>query len=135
MPASTKARACRLVLTPARVNESLVADDLICGDERAVYADKAYENKERRASLKARGIKDRIMHRSHKNQPALPRWQARRNALIAPRRAAIERVFGTLKRVHGLARARCSTLARNLGDMFAFAIVHNLRRAATLCAA
>lgn len=26
----------RIVLTPARVNESFVADDLICGDERAV---------------------------------------------------------------------------------------------------
>ena len=49
------------------------------------------------------------MHRSHKNQAALPRWQARRNALIARRRAAVERVFGTLKRLHGLARARCST--------------------------
>ncbi|MFL5213163.1 MAG: transposase [Microvirga sp.] len=122
----------RLVLTPARVNESLVADDLICGDERAVYGDKGYESKERRARLKARGIKDRIMHRSHKNQAALPRWQARRNALIARRRAAVERVFGTLKRLHGLARARCSTLARNAGDMIAFAIVHNLRRAAAL---
>lgn len=125
----------RLVLTPARVNESLVADDLICGDERAVYGDKGYESKARRARLKARGIKDRIMHRSHKNQAALPRWQARRNALIAPRRAAVERVFGTLKRLHGLARARCSTLARNAGDMIAFAIVHNLRRAAALAPA
>jgi IS5 family transposase len=87
----------RLVLTPARVNESLVADDLICGDERAVYGDKGYESKERRARLKARGIKDRIMHRSHKNQAALPRGQARRNALIARRRAAVERVFRDLE--------------------------------------
>jgi transposase, IS5 family len=122
----------RIVLTSARVNESLVADQLICGDERAVYADKAYESKERRARLKRLGIKDRIMHRSHKNQAALPFWQTRRNRLIAPRRAAVERVFGTLKRLHGLARARCTTLVRNLGDMLAFAIVHNLRRAAAL---
>jgi IS5 family transposase len=124
----------RIVLTAASVNESLVADTLICGDERAVYGDKAYESKQRRARLKAQGIKDRIMHRSHKNQAGLPYWQTRRNALIAPRRAAVERVFGTLKRLHGLARARCSTLARNLGDMLAFAIVHNLRRAAALTA-
>ena len=122
----------RIVLTSARVNESLVAEQLICGDERAVYADKAYESKERRARLKRLGIKDRIMHRSHKNQAALPPWQTRRNRLIAPRRAAVERVFGTLKRLHGLARARCTTLAHNLGDMLAFAIVHNLRRAAAL---
>lgn len=125
----------RLMLTSARVNESVVADDLICGDERAVYGDKAYESKERRGALKARGIKDRIMHRSHKNQAALPRWQARRNKLIAPRRAAVERVFGTMKRLHGLARVRCTTLAGNFGDMLVFAMVHNLRRAATLRAA
>src|SRR3954454_16428141 len=31
----------RLVLTPPRVNESLVADDLICGDERASMATRA----------------------------------------------------------------------------------------------
>jgi hypothetical protein len=40
------------VLTPARVSESLVADDLICADERAVYWVKAYESQERRRSSK-----------------------------------------------------------------------------------
>jgi IS5 family transposase len=48
-------------LTPAKVYESEVADDLILGDEKAVYADRAYEHKERRRRLKALGIKDRIM--------------------------------------------------------------------------
>ena len=33
------------VLTPAKVYESEVADDLISGDERAVYGDRAYESK------------------------------------------------------------------------------------------
>ena len=88
-------------LTPAKVNESEVGDRLICGDERAVYADKAYENKHRRARLKAAGIKDRIMHRSHRNQPALPHWQYRRNKLIAPIRKRVERVCGTLKGNYG----------------------------------
>ena len=36
---------------------------------------------------------------------------------------------------HGLARARCPTLSRNFGDMLAFGIVHNLRRAAALIGA
>jgi IS5 family transposase len=30
----------------------------VVDDERAVYADKAYEKRERRAALKARGVKD-----------------------------------------------------------------------------
>lgn len=68
----------KAVLTPASVNDTEVADALILGDERAVYADKAYEQRERRQRLKRLGIKDRIMHRSHKNQAGLPHWQRRR---------------------------------------------------------
>jgi transposase, IS5 family len=117
------------VLTPARINESLVADALICGDERAVYADKAYENKHRRARLKARGIKDRILHRSHKNQAALPHWQARRNRLISPIRAAVERVFGTLKRSYGYTRVRYVGLAANATQLRLLVLAYNLRRA------
>ena len=122
----------RVALTPAHINESLVADGLVSGDERAVYADKAYENKHRRTALKARGIKDRIMHRSHKNQAALPRWQQRRNALIARRRAQVERVFASLKRRYGRARMRYRDFRRNLADIYRVMTVFNLRRAISL---
>ncbi len=37
--------------------------------------------------MKALGVKDRICHRSHKHQAALPYWQTQRNKLIAKRRA------------------------------------------------
>lgn len=124
----------RLAMTPAHVNESSVADALICGDEAAVYADKGYENKRRRATLKACGIKDRIMHRSHKNQAALPRWQQRRNALIAPRRAPVEAIFGNFKRLYGRARMRYRDFRRNLADFYRLATVYNLRRAISLTA-
>jgi IS5 family transposase len=119
----------RLALTPAHVNDSTVAEGVICGDEAAVYADKGYENKRRRRTLKGLGIKDRIMHRSHKNQPALPHWQQRRNALIAPRRAPVERVFGNFKRLYRRARVRYFDFLHNLGDFLRLATVYNLRRA------
>jgi IS5 family transposase len=124
----------RLAFAPAHVNESSVADALICGDEKAVYADKGYENKKRRRALKDRGIKDRIMHRSHKNQVELPRWQQRRNVLIAPRRAPVERVFGNFKRLYGRARVRYFQFRRNLADLHRLATIYNLRRAASLLA-
>ena len=38
------------------------------GDEDAVYADKAYESKERRERLHARGVKDRIRRRGAKGR-------------------------------------------------------------------
>ena len=53
--------------TPANVADTEVADALIMGDEEAVYADKAYESRERRERLRAQGVKDRIMHRGHKD--------------------------------------------------------------------
>ena len=124
----------RVIVTSAKVYESVVADDLICGDERAVYGDKAYEHKGRRRRLKAAGIKDRLMHRRHKHIAELPRWQQRRNALIARRRAPVEAVFSAMKRIYGLGRARCLTLARNTADILAFATVYNLRRAILLTA-
>ena len=96
----------RAVLTSAKVYESTVADRLICGDEKAVYGDRAYEHKERRARLKAAGIKDRIMHRRHKHMAALPLWQQRRNRLISRHRAPVEAVFSALKRLYGQSRAK-----------------------------
>jgi IS5 family transposase len=124
----------RALLTPAKVNESEVADALVCGDERSVYGDKAYEQKGRRQRLKAARIKDRIMHRSHKNQAGLPPWQARRNKLIGPIRAAVERVFGTFKRSYGYRRVRYRSLDANRLQLLMLCVAFNLRKADTLMA-
>ncbi len=125
----------KLAFTPAHVNESPVGDALISGDEKAVYADKGYENKHRRKRLKREGVKDRICHRSHKHQDGLPHWQTVRNKAIAKRRAPIEQVFGVMKRGFGYLRARSARFAINYGDAICAATIFNLRRAATLLAA
>jgi IS5 family transposase len=119
----------KAAFTPARTQDNEMADALISGDEKAVYADRIYESKARRRALKARGIKDRIMHRRHKHMPVLPRWMQVRNRLISRRRAPVESVFSALKRIYGKARTRCHSLAANAVDFIAFATVFNLRRA------
>ena len=124
----------RAILTPANIYESLVADELICGDEQAVYADKAYEHKERRQRLREQGIYDGIMHRSHKNQTGLPTWQVLHNQIIGPVRKKIERVFGTLKRSYGFTRVRYYSLEANATQLSLLAIAMNLRRALVLTA-
>ena len=96
----------RLVLMLANINETTIADALVCGDERAVYADKAYAKKARRAWLRSLRIKDRIMHKSWGGGPSLRASQKRHNALIAPIRAQVEGVFATLKRWMGFDRVR-----------------------------
>ncbi len=119
-------------LTSAKVYESEVADELVSGDERSVYGDRAYESRERRVWLKTQGINDRIMHRSHKHQRELPRWLQRRNELIRPRRDLVEKVFGTLKRSYGYDRVRYRGLGRNGLEMWFKLMAYNLRKAVKL---
>ncbi len=47
----------RVLLTPASVNDTVVADQLICGDEQIVYADKAYGTHARSRLLKELGLR------------------------------------------------------------------------------
>lgn len=117
-------------LTGAKTYESEVADALVLGDEGAVYADKAYEKRSRRAALKARGIKDRIQHRRTRGQATLPRWQTVRNRLIGRVRTAVERTFAELKcGSYGLTRMRYRGLARCRLHLDLAVIAYNLRRA------
>jgi IS5 family transposase len=122
----------KAVFTPARTTDNEMAEALISGDEAAVYADRIYESKARRARLKALRIKDRIMHRRHKYMPVLPHWMQARNRLISRRRAPVESVFSAMKRIYGKGRTRCHSLAVNAADFLAFATVFNLRRASAV---
>lgn len=124
----------RAMLTPANIYESTVADALIEPDVKAVYADKAYEKKARRAWLRAQGVNDRIMHRSHKHQAGLPRLQAMRNRLITPIRAGVERTFAVFKQHYGWRRVRYRGLIRNACHLMLIATAFNLRRAEKLVA-
>lgn len=120
------------LLTPGNVNDTVVADDLIQGDERAVYADAAYDTHDRRAMLKARGIKDGIMHRPNKHHPELPPRQQRRNRAIASIRARVETVFAILKRHYGYVRVRYRGLIKNQSHLYLLCLALNLRRAVVL---
>ena len=124
----------RRVLTPAKTYESEVAEALIVGDEKAGYADKAYEKKERRAALKARGIKDRIQHRRHRGLKQLPRWQSVRNKLIGRVRSAVERTFSQLKGRYRLDRMRYRGLAANAFCLDLTLVALNLQTAAARAA-
>ena len=122
-----------VITTPANVNDTVPADDLIRGDEAAVYADKAYDTHERRARLKASGTKPRLMRRPNRYHPLTPR-QERFNDLVARRRAAVETTFATWKRRMGLERVRYVGLAKVTGQVLLTAMAFNLRRLAAITA-
>ena len=85
-------------LTAANINESDVAEELVSGDEVAVYGGRAYYSRERSWRLRSRGVKDQIMKRASKHDPELRPWEKTRNLLTSRLRAPVEKVFGTLKR-------------------------------------
>jgi transposase, IS5 family len=120
-----------VALTPANVNDSVVADALICGDEGTVWADKAYENKKRSVRLREQGIRDGIARRANRWH-ALGPWAVRRNVVIARRRGTVEAMFALLKTVFGFARARYRGIRRNATALYLAAIAMNLQRAARL---
>ena len=105
-------------MTAANVNDTEVADELISGDEKAVYADRAYDTHERRQRLKSMGIEDGIMKRGNKHHPEVSEGDKERNELISKVRARVEKVFGTLKRTYRYSRVRYIGLERNTTEMW-----------------
>jgi transposase, IS5 family len=123
----------RVFMSGAACNDTEMAEALVVGDEAEVWADKAYDSHARRAALKARRVKNRIMRRGNKHHPE-SRWSVRRNRLIGRVRGRAETVFAVLKRHYGKARARYLTLARNQADLILACTAMNLRRALVLTA-
>lgn len=124
-----------VITTPANVNDTVTADALIRGDEKAVWADAAYHTHAREAALKARGVKARLMRRPNKHHPKLPPRLARYNQLIARRRAAVETTFATFKRRMGLNAIRYLGLTKATAQITLVAMAFNLRRWVTLAPA
>ncbi len=121
-----------MITTPANVNDTTPADELIRGDEQAVWGDAAYHTHAREAALKARGVKARLMRRPNKHHPTLPPRLARYNRLIGRRRSAVETTFATWKRRMGLTAIRYIGLAKASAQVLLVAMAFNLRRWVTL---
>lgn len=120
------------ITTPANVNDTVPADDLIRGDEAEVYGDAAYHTHARQAALKARGVKARLARRPNKHHPELPPRLKRYNNLIARRRASVETTFATLKRRMGLSFIRYVGLKKAAAQVLLAVMAFNMRRWVTL---
>lgn len=122
----------RIITTPANVNDTVVADRLIVGDEGCVLADGAYHTHAREKALKARGIKPRLMRRPNRHHRVLPPRLARFNLLISTRRAAVETTFATLKNRMGLGLIRYLGLTKATAQVLLAAMAFNMRCWVTL---
>ena len=117
-----------VIVTPGNVNETVVADDLVQGDEGTVYADAAYSTHRRRATLWERGIRPAIVYRRHKNDRFVCPVMRAYNRMVSQTRARVETVFAVLKQHMGWRRCRYIGLRRNTTHVYLLAVAYNLKR-------
>ena len=117
----------RLGLTGANFPDSYMFEEMVIGDEAAVFADRAYTQAARKAALRGRGVFCGIMSRAWRSHPLSAR-QKRRNRFFSRVRRAVERVIGTLKWHYGLERCRYLGLKRNLNHLWLQGICYNLKK-------
>jgi len=117
----------RLALTAASVSESHRFEEMVVGDEAAVFADGAYCKDARKSALRDRGVFCGIINRPWRYRP-ISEKQKRRNKFYSRVRRAVERVIGTLKCHYGLVRCRYLGLRRNLNHLWLKGLCYNLKK-------
>jgi len=114
------------------VHDSQHIDQLIEGEQRAVFADSAYMDKDRKQRLEADGVFCGIIERRVRGQAELTAAQKAHNRLCASFRAFVEHPFAWMSKAGGFIRTRYRGLARNAQDFAFGAIAYNFERSLSL---
>jgi len=121
-------------MTSADLHDSQRGEALIQGDEKAYYADKAYDSAALRGRLEQLGIVDRIAYKAKRGKP-LANWQVWFNKTASSVRMGVEQANATMKNWYGMAKVRYRGLARNNCHLQFVAMAMNMKRARMLIAA
>lgn len=106
---------------------------MISGDERAIFADKAYYDDENKRKLRGKGIYNGILDKGRRNRP-LSKKQKKDNKQKSSVRNAVERPFAYFKSRLGFNKVRYVNLKRNELQFTFLCIIHNIRRGIALTA-
>ncbi|WP_240462219.1 IS5 family transposase [Burkholderia sp. Nafp2/4-1b] len=114
-----------VVTTTAKVNDKRCFDELLHGEETAVWGDRGYDIPDIRRRCAERGISAGIARRK---QPGEPRWRIEReiNHVIAKVRARVEHPFRIIKRQFGYVKTRYRGLAKNTAQIVTLFVLGNL---------
>ena len=114
-----------LTTTDAATADITQLPDLLHGDERTLYGDRAYWSAAHRAEFEANGVRYRVNRRGHAAAPLPARWRAI-NRARSRIRARGEHAFHVVKRLWGFAKVRYRGLAKNEARAFAAFALANL---------
>ncbi len=114
--------------TTAKVHDSQMIDELIEDESKAVFADSGYMSKERKRSLRAKGIFAGIIERRVRGQATLRAKQSRNNQRFSKIRSIVEMPFAFIKRLMGYRESKYIGLHKNSQHHYLIAAAYNLRR-------
>lgn len=123
------------IASTASHHDSRYIDELTKDEKRAVFADSAYSDAQRREQLEKRGVLPAIIYKRKRGQGELSAWQKKWNRLVSRVRALGEHPFAWMKRLLSFTRCRYRGLRRNEFDFVLTIAAYNVRRAVSLAAA
>jgi IS5 family transposase len=112
-------------VSTAKLHDCHLMEELLHGEETAVYGDRGYAGRERRERFEASGIDWRVNRRGHRHQPLTKRdrqWNRRQNRV----RAQVEHVFHVIKHLWGHRKVRYRGLVNNEAQYFTLLGLANL---------
>lgn len=117
--------AHNLVVTNAAVHDSQIIDELIQGQEQAIYGDKAYSDEEKKQEYEAKGIKWQVNLRGCRWR-RLTEAEVEINHQQSQIRAKVEHIFLVVKHLWHYRKVRYKGLYKNAVQVFSLFALANL---------
>lgn len=118
----------KVIATTASAHDSTQFDALTKDEEKAIFADSGYMSKERKATLRKKGIFSGIVERRVRGQSKLRAKQSRNNKRFAKTRGLVELAFAFMKHHMNFKETRYLGLEKNQEHFCLIAACANLRR-------
>lgn len=114
-----------VVVTSAAVHDSTVMDELLHGEEKSVYGDKAYAGEDRQRDCESRGIEWRVKRKAGRGRQ-LTEEDKEYNHRHGKVRAKGEHAFGVIKHLWNYRKVRYKGLYKNDVQVFSMFMLANL---------
>ena len=114
-----------IVVTDAGVHDSQVMDELLHGEEQAVYGDRAYTNEKKREEYEAKGIKWCVNRKACRHYQLTPE-DLEYNHKQSQIRARGEHIFLIVKHLWQYKKVRYKGLFKNTAQVFSLFALANL---------
>src|SRR5579871_113848 len=123
-----------VTVSSASDHDSQHVDELVKNEKRAVLADSAYSDQDRRDRLETRGVIPGICYKRVRGQAKLHPWQKKWNRAVSRIRAIGEHPFAWMSRLMKFSRFRYRGLRRNAFDFVLTVAAYNVKRSVSLAA-